>query len=82
MALWHTWGSVRLSGPCGRWGLVAQFPAPLWGALMLTPIQRPVRGASNPHAPARTMRPPYSTVTDFARFLGLSMSRPSAFAVW
>lgn len=24
----------------------------------------------------------YSTVTDFARFLGLSMSRPRAFAVW
>jgi hypothetical protein len=24
----------------------------------------------------------YSTVTDFARFLGLSMSLPRAFAVW
>ena len=30
----------------------------------------------------RRSRDSYSTVTDLARFLGLSMSRPSAFAVW
>ncbi len=54
----HTWGPFCFVGLCGRWGLVAQFLAPL-----------KAKGV-------------YSTVTDFARFLGLSMSRPRANAVW
>ncbi len=36
----------------------------------------------DPEGQGRLRRVFYSTVTDFARFLGLSMSRPRAFAVW
>lgn len=52
------------------------------------------KGRSGPHQAAQApysaagpagpgiARGAYSTVTDFARFRGLSMSRPSASAVW
>ena len=47
---------------------IAQFPAPLKAR-----SQRPQQSKGKSR---------YSTVTDFARFLGLSMSRPSVRAVW
>ena len=60
-----------------------------WGAFPFVGLCKPV-GAGRAHAaepqfdtaPRPQKQKTYSTVTDFARFLGLSMSRPSANAVW
>ncbi|OSP44892.1 hypothetical protein B7767_02490 [Streptomyces sp. 13-12-16] len=64
-------GSSRpCGGAAGRYG-----PAPLWGAGR-------ARAAGPRIDAAPRFRGFYSTVTDLARFLGLSMSLPRAKAVW
>jgi hypothetical protein len=64
--------------------MVAKARRPIQTGGRMPAMQACMRGGQPPvRRAARAARPrPYSTVTDFARFLGLSTSVPRASAAW